>query len=183
MRPQFDSPPNSGEFFFDKLLQLISDGKIALSRAPPAPPFHRKVDDNPDPTMEFAAWLYRIPSMSRKDILEECLKLLDEHWTKVTQNTKGKQLMQVVEDAIIQDLCQIQLLPVIMDNYRRFVLITEDRNDNNLERDGVSDSSFLDVFRMADLYSYRSSSLQRRTSHSEMISSLRTGGRTIMWSA
>lgn len=125
----------SGEFWFEKLLTLIDEGKLALLRAPPighdaVRPAHER-----DPTVEWMEWTLALPSLDPKGTLAECIKLLDDRFPR----TSGKELQIKVEQEVLHDMCQMQLQPAIMDNHRRFVAIVEARNDT-IEVDGVSDT-------------------------------------------
>ncbi|THH02520.1 hypothetical protein EW026_g379 [Hermanssonia centrifuga] len=124
-----------GEFFYEGILQLIEDGKISLLSAPPNIRQLGKsyVDKRDSVTMDWVCWLISLVSLDTVGILAECLKLFNKRFGQ----TDHKDLTPAVEKEILHDMCQLQIQPVLMDNYRRFVTITETRNEQLVDKDGV----------------------------------------------
>ncbi|KAJ3541216.1 hypothetical protein NM688_g6118 [Phlebia brevispora] len=115
-----------GGLFCEQLLRLIEDGKISL--LPSLPLVKREVRTGSqflDPRMEWVAWVAGTSPWNAKTILVQCMKQLDERFSK----TPIRDLSYAVEKETMSDFRQLQCQPAIMDNYRRFVLITESRND------------------------------------------------------
>lgn len=125
------------DFFFLRLLELIEQGHLSLLYAPPLnkPPkleAHR-VDRFDDPAMDWTCWCTGLLSMGPKELMQECrTMLLAKHGKK-----SDSQLAKVVEQDILTDMVQMQRQPSLIDQYRRFVLITETRNDAAQEVDGT----------------------------------------------
>ena len=88
--------------------------------------------------MDWAARVLGICSMDSRDIMEECTRIFEERH----RGLPDRDLASTVEQEVQLDLVQMQLEPVIMDSYRRFVLIVETRNDQTLEASGVSEALF-----------------------------------------
>ena len=139
-----ESPLHRDEFFFSDLLDLIEDGKISLLTAPPATRYAPSDGwSKVNARVEWTLWLGSLPSLNTKGILGECLRQFDKHFSKVP----AKDLPKAVDHLIMGDFCQLQYQPSIMDNYRRFVLITENRNHSMEERDGVSNMRSITCYR------------------------------------
>ncbi len=104
-----------GNFVYDDLLKAIEDGSVALLQAPqstldpPAPG---------DPNLLWTRWMIRVAGLDARGILEECLKLANEQFA----STSEADLPRAIEQEIERDLLRMQTQPVIMDNYRRFVI-------------------------------------------------------------
>lgn len=62
--------------------------------------------------------MIRVAGLDARGILEECLKLAAEQFA----NTSEADLPAAIEQEIVRDLLRMQTQPVIMDNYRRFVV-------------------------------------------------------------
>ena len=136
---------HSGEFFFERLLRLIDEGKLALLRAPPTGPAAVKQPHKADPTTEWQQWVLSLPCSSQREIMEKCTQLLETRFSKVSD----KNLPHEILAEVLYDLRQMQLQPTIMDNYRRFVVMTEGRNDL-LEADGVSRGILLRILSLIE---------------------------------
>lgn len=119
------------------LLRLIEEGTVSLLYAPPiirAPHLEKnRTDKMFDPSLDWAEWVMKLQFSEAKDMLAECVRMFQEAFPKVPD----RDLMSVVEKEVLADMASLQLQPDIMDNYRRFVAITETRNGINLESEGV----------------------------------------------
>ena len=102
-----------GNFVYDDLLKMIEDGRIALLHAP-------TVTREGNSGLLWTRWMLRLGSMNARDILEECLRVAAEQFS----NTCEADLPLVIEKDIARDLRRMQIQPVIMDDYRRFVVLT-----------------------------------------------------------
>ena len=118
---------------FPMFLQLIESGKVALLRAPPLGKAARQIHNGPSPAMDWVGWMMGFTALGRRELITECIRLLDEQFGALPDNKLG----QAVEGHVVHDLWQLQLQPSVMDNYRRFVVIREMRNINEEEREGV----------------------------------------------
>jgi hypothetical protein len=58
-----------------------------------------------------------------------------------------KDLSPAIEQEVLSDMLQMQLQPAVMDNYRRFVMVIETRNDQALQSHGVSLADLCRVLR------------------------------------
>lgn len=105
-----------GNFVYEDLLKAIEDGSVALLQAPQStldPP----AQDNSK--LLWTRWMIRVAGLDARGILEECLKLAAEQFA----HTSEADLPAAIEQEIVRDLLRMQTQPVIMDNYRRFVVI------------------------------------------------------------
>lgn len=122
------------------LLELIEEGKVSLLYAPPKSrsPRLSEVDTSrtTDPGMDWAAWAIGISTMDSREIMEECIRIFEAKHPKLPD----RDLASAVEQEALLDLVQMQLEPVIMDGYRRFVMVVETRNDQSPESNGVSEA-------------------------------------------
>ncbi|KAM5538264.1 hypothetical protein V8D89_008151 [Ganoderma adspersum] len=138
---------DEGNFVYEDLLKAIEQGTIALLHAPivarePAP--------KGDPSLLWTRWMLRLPSMNARQILEECLRIAAEQFA----NTSDADLPMAVEKEIARDILRMQMQPVIMDKYRRFVVVkgkgqteTDFREDKyGIEVTTTSELDFRDDF-------------------------------------
>lgn len=87
-----------------------------------------------DPRVGWAEWLMKLQFSEPKDVLDQCVTMLPEKFHQLSD----KELTQTVEKEVLADIARLQLNPDIMDNHRRFVLITETRKETSAESEGVS---------------------------------------------
>lgn len=88
-----------------------------------------------DPRLSWTEWLINLQLSEPKDMVIQCIDMLQKAFPKVSD----RELMSTVEKAVLADMGQLQLQPDIMDNHRRFVvLVTETRNEQSAESEGVS---------------------------------------------
>ena len=73
-----------------------------------------------DPHLKWAEWVLNLPFASDKEILAECVRLFEA----AHPNVSDRDIMSVTEKEVLADLGRMQLQPTIMDNYRRFVVLT-----------------------------------------------------------
>lgn len=129
------------DFFYTPLLELIEEGKISLLHAPPKSRSPHLAENDTsrtvDPGMDWATWALGICALDGRGIMKDCLRLFEERH----RGLPDKDIAPVVEQEVSSDLVQMHLEPVIMDNYRRFVMVVETRNDQSLEVNGVSETA------------------------------------------
>lgn len=117
---------------------MIEDGTVSLLYAPPLLRAPRRSNERVDVTVdlrkEWSEWLINLQLSEPTDILVQCTEMLQKAFPKLSD----KELTSTVEKEVLADMGQMQLQPDLMDNYRRFVIITETRNDQSMESDGVS---------------------------------------------
>lgn len=104
-----------GNFVYEDLLKAIEDGSVALLQAPQSTLDSQAPDDS---NLLWTRWMFRVAGLDARGILEECLKLAAEQYV----NTSEADLPAAIEQEIVRDLLRMQTQPVIMDNYRRFVV-------------------------------------------------------------
>lgn len=125
------------DFFYARLLKLIEEGKVSLLHVPPKSRSPRLAENDTsrtvNPGLDWVSWALGISSMDSAGILQECLRIFD----KKHPNISDRDIRTVIEQEVLSDIVQMQLEPAIMDNYRRFVMIVETRNDQSLETSGV----------------------------------------------
>lgn len=125
-------------FFYMPLLELIEEGKVSLLHCLPKSRTPRLADNDTsrmiDPGMDWAAWTLGICALDGPGIMKECMRIFEEKHSRLLD----REIASTVEQEVISDMVQMQLEPVIMDNYRRFVMVVETRNDPSLESNGVS---------------------------------------------
>ena len=139
------SQAHRGNFVYEDLLKLIEQGTVALLHAPAVV---RDAPPNGDPSLLWTRWMLRLPSMNARQILEECLRIAAEQFA----NTSAADLPVAIEKEIARDLLRMQLQPVMMDNYRRYVVL-KGRSDTYLQEDkcpGVSAVFLSDTFWLTD---------------------------------
>ncbi len=89
--------------------------------------------------------MLRLPSMNARQILEECLRIAAEQFA----NTSDADLPMAIEKEIARDILRMQMQPVIMDKYRRFVVVKGKGQSETYFREdkcGVSAVYFSNVF-------------------------------------
>ena len=72
-----------------------------------------------DASLLWTRWMLRLPSMNARQILEECIRVAAEQFA----NTSDADLPMAIEKEIARDIHRLQMQPVIMDKYRRFVVV------------------------------------------------------------
>ncbi|TBU35002.1 hypothetical protein BD311DRAFT_649012 [Dichomitus squalens] len=118
---------DEGNFVYEDLLKAIEQGSVALLHAPA---ILRDAPPKGDPSLLWTRWMIRLPSMNARQILEECLRIAAEQFA----NTSDAELPVAVEKEIARDLLRMQMQPVMMDNYRRFVVL-KGRSDTYFQED------------------------------------------------
>ena len=108
---------------YEELLTAIEDGSVALMHAPP---LGRDGRQEHDPVTWIEGTL-RFAPMNARQILEECINIAAKQFA----TTSEADLPMAIEKAIADDMLRMQLQPAIMDDYRRFVVLTS-RNDRYL---------------------------------------------------
>ncbi|EIW64911.1 uncharacterized protein TRAVEDRAFT_140212 [Trametes versicolor FP-101664 SS1] len=106
---------DEGNFVYEDLLKAIEDGSVALLQAPQSTLDPPAQDDS---NLLWTRCMIRVAGLDARGILEECLKLAAEQFA----NTSEADLPAAIEQEIVRDLLRMQTQPVIMDNYRRFVV-------------------------------------------------------------
>ena len=126
-----------GEFVYEELLKMIEDGHVGLLHAPE---LTRDASPQGDPRLLWTRWMLRLPSMNAREILAESLRVAAEQFA----NTSEADLPQAIEKEIARDLRRMQIQPTVVDNYRRFVVITS-RSDKYFAEDSAGVSSNCDT--------------------------------------
>ncbi|KAI0651606.1 hypothetical protein C8Q79DRAFT_996983 [Trametes meyenii] len=106
---------DEGNFVYKDLLKAIEDGSLAVLQAPQLP---RDPPAQANPALLWTRWQIRLAGLDARGILEDCLNVAAEQFA----NTSEADLPMAVEKEIARDLWHMQTQPVIMDNYRRFVV-------------------------------------------------------------
>ncbi|KAI0670147.1 hypothetical protein C8Q78DRAFT_1039423 [Trametes maxima] len=106
---------DEGNFVYKDLLKVIEDGSLAVLQAPQPP---QDLLSQGNPALLWTRWMVRLAGLDARGILEECLNVAAEQFA----NTSEADLPATVEKEIARDLQHMQTQPVIMDNYRRFVV-------------------------------------------------------------
>ncbi|PIL29610.1 hypothetical protein GSI_08247 [Ganoderma sinense ZZ0214-1] len=141
---------DEGNFVYEDLLKAIEQGTIALLHAPPVV---RDPAPEGDASLLWTRWMLCLPSMNARQILEECLRIAAEQFA----NTSAADLPMAIEKEIARDMLRMQMQPVIMDKYRRFVVVkgkgqtqTNFREDKGgIEVTTISELDFKDDFSAA----------------------------------
>lgn len=104
-------------------MDLIEDGKISLLTQPPLtrrpaedPNTHKMID----PAMSWITTQLKILAATPRVMLENCL----ESMRRVQANNKDQDLATVVSQEVLSELWRAQFQPAMMDNYRRYVVVT-----------------------------------------------------------
>ncbi|KAH9947673.1 hypothetical protein B0H21DRAFT_316591 [Amylocystis lapponica] len=135
---------DKGEFIFDELLELIESGKLSLLQAPPL----SRALSGSDSAITWIGQQFKMLRMNARDILEECIALSRDQYANVQES----ELPLAIEREISRDLWNMQLQPVIMDEYRRFVVVNgrSDRfltgDDNGVECVSLKQFDFKDDY-------------------------------------
>ncbi|KAH7883812.1 hypothetical protein F5I97DRAFT_1596654 [Phlebopus sp. FC_14] len=107
--------------FFEPILDLIDSGSICMGNL-----------GNEGPL--WLSQLLKNSSLTRHQLLEECSRSLKALST--SSSTTIGQLVAMANEVLTRDLAKFQLQPVIMDNYRRFVVIRAISEAIHAEKDG-----------------------------------------------
>lgn len=126
------------KFPLEFLLEAIDKGNIALTRSPP---LEGTIVNMTEARLDWIRenWIRRPPNPRK--ILEFCVRAFNSKYANI-QETEWE---STIFREISSDLSSMQLQPVIMEEYRRFVIITSDR-DSHVKQDGDAKSSFMDGF-------------------------------------
>ncbi|EMD41671.1 hypothetical protein CERSUDRAFT_110243 [Gelatoporia subvermispora B] len=131
-----------GEFLFEELLKLIEEGSLAMTRAPP---LKGQAKVKADAAREWIAQQMSILGKNSRELLEECIKSAADQYKHITEADIGG----TIDQEVLRQMKSMQMQPAIMDDYRRFVVITSAGSDKY--RDGIeflplSHFSFKDEF-------------------------------------
>ncbi|KAH8100518.1 hypothetical protein BXZ70DRAFT_937606 [Cristinia sonorae] len=133
------------EGFCAPLLSLIEDGKLSLLTAPPLRRQPREIGTGKGWADLRTAWIsgqFSLISMKSRSILDACLRSFDALHGK----TPESEIASAVAQNAMKEMDSMQFQPVIMDEYRRFVVVkgaTEKVHDDDREiLEVVSCSSF-----------------------------------------
>jgi len=121
---------------FDALLDAIAQGRVALLHAPPG-----RVSTSGYNPSEWIRKHWVRPPRSH-EILRLCLETFEKTYATMPESD----LEIAIENEIVSDLKRMQEQPVVLENYRRFVVLDEAQaNGGTLYKDGfefVSAASF-----------------------------------------
>lgn len=106
------------------LLNLVTEGKISLIEAPP---LHGK-----DPARNWSSSELRSVTLNAHELLERCLASFAARFS----NISSSQLSAAMEAEISADLLRMQTQPNLINNYRRYVIVTA-ASQVESNRDGV----------------------------------------------
>ncbi|GJE87775.1 Chromatin organization modifier domain-containing protein [Phanerochaete sordida] len=138
-------------FFYRPLLDLIDDGRIALLEAPPKSRQPKTAPNDTsrmvEPAIQWTEWCIGLCELDAAGIVEECMRYLEGKHAELPQ----KDLLPVADRLLIEDLLQMQLEPAMMDEYRRYVMVTETRNGQPKEQ-GVEFFPISQDFEFRDNY-------------------------------
>ena len=101
---------------YEGILTAIEDGSVSLMDAPSV---GRDGRQEHDPVTWIEGTL-RFAPMNARQILKECINIAAKQFA----TTSEADLPVAIENAIAKDMLRMQLQPAIMDNYRRFVVLT-----------------------------------------------------------
>ncbi|KZT06371.1 uncharacterized protein LAESUDRAFT_726201, partial [Laetiporus sulphureus 93-53] len=118
---------DKGDFLLDGLLGLIENGTISLLRAPAT---GWDFCQGQIPTEEWLSWQMSLLSMKARDLLEECIRVASTQYTNVLEH----ELQEAIQKEIARDMWSMQLQPLIMDKYRRLVVV-KSRTDRYFHED------------------------------------------------
>jgi hypothetical protein len=116
-----------GIFVLNDIVDLIAEGEVSLLRAP-----REQRGDDLD-------WVHQQLKLSTlvtpSALLEECLNSFSAQYA----NTSNVDVSRAIKAKIVEDLFRLQSSPSIIENYRRFVVITatsigDSDSHNNLVR-------------------------------------------------
>jgi len=107
---------DKGGFFCDIILTMIEQGELSLIRAPP---IRRASLCDEDPVYRWVGRQYRQSRLDSRGLLDECLKDFDDRCSNIQESGWSS----AIETEIISDMWNMQCQPVLMDEYRRFVVI------------------------------------------------------------
>jgi len=105
---------DSGNFAHHDLLALITNGKLSLVRTPPVRPVE------PDMVDTWVAWHWGTGFLCARDIIIQCLAAFSERYA----TAKADNLRTYLQDELETVVRAIMRQPVIMETYRRFIIIT-----------------------------------------------------------
>lgn len=115
-------------------MNLVVQGEVSLLRAPPVHGY--------DPQLSWINSQLELFSLKATSLLEKCLGIFAAQYT----NIPIAQLCTTVDTEISKDLLRMQIQPSIMENYRRFVIITASTSQADSNKDGVSLAMFNDAW-------------------------------------
>jgi len=107
------------------IVTLIAQGQVSLLQAPPV--------HGHDPQLGWVSSQLKLLSLGAPGMLEMCLSAFSAQYS----NTPIAQLSGTVEAEISKDLLRMQTQPSIMEDYRRFVIITTSAGPADSNKDGV----------------------------------------------
>jgi hypothetical protein len=103
-------------FGYNELLHLIESYAISITNTPPISHGNHEKDDR------LAAWIcneiQRLDA-SPRELVSSCLEAFSRHISKIPSND----LSVTMQDYVLRDILLMQRQPILMDNYRRFIVV------------------------------------------------------------
>ncbi|OCH96636.1 hypothetical protein OBBRIDRAFT_717952 [Obba rivulosa] len=106
-----------GELILEELLRMIEEGSLSLLRSPP---LKGQPKVKTDAAREWIARQMGLLGMDSREILEECIKGAARQYMDFGED----ELAAAIDEEVLRQMRDMQLQPTIMDDYRRFVVIT-----------------------------------------------------------
>lgn len=132
-----------GDFILSRLVEYVQEGVIGLTSSPPDK-FSQGFDE------KFTRWqhIQRAPStMSVQDLLKNSVSNLEAMYARLSVEQRQRRLIWDV----CNELAKMQRQPIIMDSYRRFVVMVPEEDkplapvDHSLECITVNEFKFNDI--------------------------------------
>ncbi|CAL1696456.1 unnamed protein product [Somion occarium] len=141
---------DSDSFVFTPLLKSIKEGEVSLLTAPPLQRYpkeslsvERRWDD---PAMTWIVAQFHQMSMTPRDLLDSCMRSLQEKHA----NADDKTLVATIGREALEEMRQMQFQPVLMDSYRRFVVIKARKETDLNDRNDTLECTSLGEFKFRD---------------------------------
>lgn len=140
------------------ILDLADAGSVSVTKAP------TRYNDS-----AWSAETYKKQLLEVDDVLEECITSSMERFAHCSESD----ILGEADREISQDFINMELQPIFMDNYRRFVVIrAASEETRSLPEGGSGVCSMIPPSALSTDLTCSSSGLRFRASHSRMITSL-----------
>ncbi|KAJ7462715.1 hypothetical protein B0H11DRAFT_2053966 [Mycena galericulata] len=113
---------DTGVYIFELLLRAIDDGEVSLLQSPP---LGRNPSSESDKTEEWLRDHWTNRPLGQRRILEYCMNAFSTKYANVPET----EWATAVQAEISEDLDLMQRQPIIMEHYRRYVVIKAESDD------------------------------------------------------
>ena len=138
LRMQDDRAGFSGKLIHQDLLSRIAQGQLSLLRSPP------HYGSGESALLDWIRWQQEMSLLDPRGVLERCLRGFSQQFSEHPEERWTPEVLEELSTV----LTSLQMQPTIMDQYRRYVVITGKEDKVGYDRSGVSAWIFGTLFMM-----------------------------------